>query len=57
MDYESIVKLPLDALIFIDDGLISVRVVEKGENYVLTSQYGTMYICTCVVAHLLVLSL
>ena len=43
VDYKSITDLPLDALVFIDDGLISVRVVEKGINYLVTGQYGDLY--------------
>ena len=39
VDYKSIIGLPLDAMIYIDDGLISVRVAEKGVNYLVTGQY------------------
>jgi pyruvate kinase len=36
VDYENIVDLPIDTKIFIDSGLISVRVVDKGVNYLTT---------------------
>jgi pyruvate kinase len=43
VDYENIVDLPIDTKIFIDSGLISVRVVDKGVNYLTTGQYGELY--------------
>ena len=38
VDYKRIVDLLIDAKIYIDDGLISVKVVKKGVNYLVTGQ-------------------
>ena len=39
MDYVNIVNtLCLDDLVFIDDGLISLKVIQKGVDYLITGQ-------------------
>ena len=43
VDYESIVNLPLDSKIFLDEECISVKVIEKGENHVLTGQWNKLH--------------